>query len=84
MIYGRGKVWVICSEQFDPKFYFWESTVDEYWDKDITKAKFFTKLEDAQYFLDEIVENYKVYKLRKPETRYTSIIELELVQHLEP
>lgn len=80
MIYGRGTVWVICSERYDPKFYSW-SWPDVEWTTDIRKSKFFSNKKDAEIYLDDINIDWKTAKLKKTELKYTSIIELELVQH---
>ena len=82
MIYGRGKVWVICSEQYEPKFY--TGTMDKKWawSNDITKAKFFGGKPLAAGICGAIKPTCEQYGLRNEERFYTTIIELELVQQL--
>lgn len=77
MIYGRGTVWIICSEQYDPKFYH-----DNFaWRSEITEATFYSKKEYAESDLDFIKTHPEMNNLRPEELKYTSIIELELVQY---
>lgn len=80
MIYGRGTVWVICSEKYDPKFYSWTGT-DVDWVSDIRRSKFFIDKNDAQVYLEDIIYDPKDSNIKKSELKYISIIELELVQH---
>jgi hypothetical protein len=80
MIYGRGTVWVICQERYDPKFFTAESNQDK-WKTDIRKSRFYNKKSTANGILSNMKNNPARFGLITEELKYTSIIELELVQH---
>ena len=80
MIYGRGTVWVICSERYDPKFY--TGSYGQFmWDNDIRKAKFILNKSSAAGICGGIKTAYSDYGLTKEDVYHTSVIEIELVQH---
>jgi hypothetical protein len=81
MIYGRGTVWVICSEQYDPKFF--TSRSDKLkWNTDISKGKFYGRNAIAKSVLTNIKNHPERFGLKTEEIEYTNIIEFELVQHV--
>jgi hypothetical protein len=80
MIYGRGTVWVICSEQYDPKFFYFDNE-NHYWTNNLRDAKIFGDRQGVLSYFDGIKRHPEPFHLRPEELEYTSIIELELVQH---
>lgn len=83
MIYGRGKVWVICSEQYSPKFLMLDLDAFKVrWTQDISQSRFYNKEKVARGVLANLKKRYKAFGLREEEVQYTSVIELELVQHV--